>query len=94
MSTVCLLLRVAEFGHPKDHFRLFRGWMHASGYAGFEIYCSGHVREVARRGHVRRKFVGIHLRYGPPIAEEATGQIVQLCVGAGGSRVTAWLPRG
>jgi len=33
--------------HPKDHLARFRGWMHADDYAGFEVYRTVAIHEVA-----------------------------------------------
>ena len=65
--------------HPKDHLARFHGWMHADGYAGFEVlYGSGAIHEVACMAHVRRKFVDIHRAQASPIAEEAIRRIARL----------------
>lgn len=65
--------------HPADHLAAFEGWMHADGYAGFnELYRGGGIQEVARRAHIRRKFVDLFQSQGSVVAEQAIGRIIAL----------------
>jgi len=65
--------------HPSKHLQDFSGWMHADGYAGFNVlWRSGEVREVACMAHIRRKFVDVQQSQGSAIAEEAIKRIAGL----------------
>jgi transposase len=65
--------------HPADHLAVYKGWVHADGYSGFnELYRSGDIREVACLAHIRRKFVDVFQSEGSVIAEEAIKRIAGL----------------
>ncbi len=58
---------------------MYKGWMHADGYAGFnDLYRSGAVQEVACMAHIRRKFTDVYQSEGSIIAEEAIKRIAGL----------------
>jgi transposase len=69
--------------HPRRHLALFRGFLHADGYAGFgPLYQADggkapSVTEVFCWAHVRRKFHDLHLA-GSPLAKEALDRIGRL----------------
>ena len=49
-----------EGKHPTDHLNLYKGWIYADGYAGFNnLFAKDDVQEMACMAHVRRKFVDI-----------------------------------
>jgi transposase len=65
--------------HPRRHLKVFRGVIHADGYAGFnELFAGGLIVEAACWAHVRRKFFDVHAATASPIAKEALDRIGQL----------------
>src|SRR5712671_2535143 len=65
--------------HPQAHLTVFRGVIHADGYAGFnELFAGGRIVEAACWAHVRRKFFDVHAATGSAIAKEALDRIGQL----------------
>ena len=61
---------------PQARLRGFRGVLRADGYAGFNaLYARGRVVEAACWSHARRKFHGVLLATGSPIAREAIERI-------------------
>jgi transposase len=71
-------------GHCREHLALFKGHLHADGYAGFaKLYEEKDgkppsVTEVACWAHVRRKFFDEHKSNGSPIAGQALAKIGEL----------------
>ena len=64
---------------PREHLKLYRGFLHADGYAGYNrLYGQGRIVEVACLAHVRRKFFDIHKATASPVAEEALIRIAAL----------------
>jgi transposase len=59
--------------------KIFKGILHADGYAGFNaIFETGAVTEAACWAHVRRKFFDVHAASGSPLAKEALDHIAAL----------------
>lgn len=62
--------------HPQSHLKVFKGTLHADGYAGFNaIFERGDVTEAACWAHVRRKFFDVHAANASPLAKEALDRI-------------------
>jgi transposase len=62
--------------HPQSHLKVFKGTLHADGYAGFNAIFEGQaVVEAACWAHVRRKFFDVHEASASPIAKEALDRI-------------------
>jgi transposase len=70
--------------HPANHLADFTGFLHADGYAGYEVLYDpartkpGPIVEVACWAHCRRKFFDVAQATGSPVAKEAIDRIAAL----------------
>jgi transposase len=65
--------------HPADHLAMFRGWLQADAFPGFNrLYEQGGITEIACWAHVRRKFHDFFETHQSPIAKEALERIAAL----------------
>ncbi|SKA37287.1 IS66 C-terminal element [Enhydrobacter aerosaccus] len=60
---------------PQDHLRVFRGFLQADGYAGYNRLYGNEIVEVACWAHARRKFHDLYVDNGSELAQEALQRI-------------------
>jgi hypothetical protein len=60
---------------PQDHLRVFRGFLQADGYAGYNRLYGNGIVEVACWAHARRKFHDLYVDKGSELAQEALERI-------------------